>query len=213
MARVADRGAVRRRMLMNDLRAKSCVDGAGDAEALGRQQERHLGVGEGNVFACARDGFTHSPSVLHSGDERLVHSPAGFFGHSERSVDEPPRNILRRRAESRNLVIVNRARPIHREMSDDASLHQVDEQRRDTGFHYMSANHHDDGAPRARRVHDRGDNRAEVGRNQNVGKAREESTERTISARRTGKLLRANLVRPELNRNCPNPGEVGFRNF
>ena len=75
------------------------------------------------------------------GDERGVHLAAGLLGHAERAVAQSGGDVLGGRAEARHLVVVNRRRPVHRDVRDDAASHQLDEQRRDSGLHDVAAEH------------------------------------------------------------------------
>ena len=95
MTRIADRGAICRRMLVDYLGANSRVNGAGTSQLVCGEEQRHLGMCEILFFEQGlRDSFAHPPAVSHSSGERFVHSPAGFVRHSERAVDESTRNIF-----------------------------------------------------------------------------------------------------------------------
>src|SRR6185503_4825790 len=115
-------------------------------QAMRREKNRHLGMSERQPLQRSRDGFTHPPAVLPTLDEGFVHSPARFFGHSERTVDQSASDIFRRSAESRDFIIVNRTGSVHRNVSYHASLHQIDQERSNSGLHDVAAEHHDDAA-------------------------------------------------------------------
>ena len=56
-------------------------------------------------------------------DERVVHLAARLLGHAERAVAQAGGDVFRRRAEARDLVVVNRRRAVHREVRHDAAAH------------------------------------------------------------------------------------------
>ena len=74
-------------------------------------------------------------------DERLVHLAAGLLGHAEGAVAQAGGDVLGRAAEAGDLVVVDRRRPVHREVRDDAAAHQVDEHRREARLHDVAAEH------------------------------------------------------------------------
>jgi hypothetical protein len=65
----------------------------------------------------------------------------------------------------------------------------VHDQRPDTSFHDVSAEHRHDSAPRAGRAADGVDNRAEVTRYKNVGKRAKEISERGVRTGKTRELF------------------------
>ena len=107
VTRVANRGAARGRVLVNDLGAERCVNGAGDAEPLRGEEHRQLGIRQGRIPEGARQRFSHAPFILHPRDESLIHSAARFLRHSERPVDQSAGDILRRCTKARDLIIVD----------------------------------------------------------------------------------------------------------
>jgi len=91
---------------------------------------------------------------------------------------------------------VNRAGAVHREVSDHATLHQVDQERSDTGLDDMSAEHDDDRAIVACGKYDGRDYRAKVCGDENVWKAGEKGSERPIVTRRTREFFGSYFVGP-----------------
>ena len=116
----------------------------------------------------AAEALAHAHAVAHAGDERVVHLASGLVGHAERAVVEAGGDVLRRRAEARDLVVVNRRRAVHRDVRDDAASHEVDEHGREAGLHDVAAEHDDDAAlrvaPRRRWRRRRRGSRARRGR-------------------------------------------------
>ena len=82
-----------------------------DAEAERVEQKRQLGVARDRRRASsARPSDSPMPcDALHSRDERVVHLAARLVGHAERAVAKTGGDVLRRRAEAGDLVVVNRA--------------------------------------------------------------------------------------------------------
>ena len=101
-------------------------------------------------------GCARSRSRVERAAERFAHALAGsscratnasfisrpgLVGHAERAVAQSGGDVLRRRAEARDLVVVNRGRAVHRDVRDDAAAHEIDEQRREAGLHDVPAEH------------------------------------------------------------------------
>jgi hypothetical protein len=212
VTRVADCSTIRRRMLVDDFGAQCCVDGAGNPEPLSRDQEGHLGMNERSFEKRSSNCFSHSPAILHSNNECFVHPATCFFRHSKSAIDEPARDIFGRCPKARDLIIVDCTRPIHREVSDDSPLHEVDQKRCNSSLHDVAAEHHDNRALLPGRRRNGGDDRAKVSRHEYVGKARQKCTEGAITSWRPGELFGPHLVRTKLDRDGTNAGQVGFGN-
>ena len=126
----------------------------GTPSRYAREQDRQLRVARASARASsARPSASPIPApACMPRDERVVHLAAGLVGHAEGAVAQAGGDVLRRRAEARDLVVVNRRRAVHRDVRDDAAAHQIDEQRREPGLHDVAAEHDDDAAlARARR--------------------------------------------------------------
>ena len=110
-------------------------------------------------------------------------------------------DVLRRRAEARDLVVVNGGGAVHRDVRHDAAPHQLDEHGREAGLHDVAAEHDDDaalrGAPRRRSAL----TTARKSRaTRTSGSACEEGAEGTIVAGRLREVARAHLVRAHARR-------------
>ena len=111
VARVADRRAVRGRVLMDDLRAERGVHRDGHAEAKRVEQHRELRIRELRArVERAAERFAHALRVLHPAHEGVVHLAPRLLGHAERSVAQTRGDVFGRGAEARDLVIVDRRR-------------------------------------------------------------------------------------------------------
>ncbi len=72
------------------------------------EQYGQLRVREGwLLLEGAAQCFAHAVAVRIAGGDGLVHPAACLFRHPERSVAQTSRDILRRRAESRHLIVVD----------------------------------------------------------------------------------------------------------
>ncbi len=103
---VADGGAVRRRMLMDDLRADRGVHGDGDVVRGGGEQDESVATRQrGTGGERAGQTLAHPLAVAGRRRRRRIHLRAGFLGHAEGAVGRPPRRPRwcrrRRRARSR----------------------------------------------------------------------------------------------------------------
>jgi hypothetical protein len=94
---------------------------------------------------------------------------------------------------------------------DHSAIHQLDEQRRQPGFHDVSAEHHDDGAlfpgGGCDRVHDA----EEILCHENVGQRFQEGREAAVSSRRGRKFGGRDFVGAPFDWNSADFGEIGFR--
>jgi hypothetical protein len=89
-------------------------------------------------------------------------------------------------------------------MGDDSSLHEIDQERCDSGLNDVTAEHNHDRTLLAGRGGDRSNYRPKISRDQHLGKTRQKGCERPISSRRLGELLGPDFVRPELHGNRAN---------
>ena len=119
----------------------------------------------------------------------------------------------RRRAEPGDLVVVYRGGAVHRQVGDHTPLHELDKERRQTGFDDVSAEHHDYRALLTVRRRYRFDDAAEVARHEHIGKRGEEIRESAFAGRagRGSEFLSGDLVRPPLDWNGAYSGQVCFR--
>src|SRR5215211_7585210 len=62
---------------------------------------------------CATEALAHAEPLAHSVDERLVHLASGLVGHAEGAVLQSRGDVLRRGAEARDLVVVDRGGAVH----------------------------------------------------------------------------------------------------
>src|SRR5436190_22385015 len=115
-----------------------------------REDDRELGMRETafgvGVVKGEAERFTHSALLAHTTDECLVHLPASLVGHAEASVAQTGGDVFGGAAETRDFKVVNRRRTIHRDVSDLATAHEIDEERRQSGLDDVSAEHDDDAA-------------------------------------------------------------------
>ncbi len=213
VARLPDRGAVRGRMLVDDLGTEGGVNAGRNPAAVRAQKYRQLGVRQGEILEGAGYRFSHPPAVSHAGDDGLVHPTAGFLRHAEGAIHQSASDILRGGAEAGDLVVVNRGGAIHREVSDHAALHELDQKRSETGLHDMAAQHGDDSALVPGSVRDGVDDAQEITRDQNVGQSAEECGEAAIGSGRRGEFRGRDLVRPSLDWNGADLGQVSLRHF
>src|SRR3954466_5213655 len=134
MTGVADGSAAGGWMLMDDLGAEGRVYGAGNSQTMRGEEDRQLAVRQSQLRQGTRERLTHAPTVLHAESEGFIHSATGFLGHAEGAVDQSARDVFRSGAEARDLVVVDGGRPVHCQVGDDATVHQLDQERGETRF-------------------------------------------------------------------------------
>src|SRR5688500_13081556 len=157
-------------MLMDYFGADRRVHGERNLQTRRSEKQRYLGVRHvGLVRQRPSEGFSHSPSLLHSTREGLVHATTCLVSHSERSVQKPARYVFGSRSEPGYLVVVYCPRSVCCEMSDDAALHQIDQNRSDTSLHDVAAEHDDNTASESVSVDDRVYDRPKIGGDENIG--------------------------------------------
>jgi hypothetical protein len=198
-------------MLVDYLGADRCVYRAGNSQPLSGEKHGQFTVRQRKIVECACERLAHSPPVFHSSSEGLVHAPAGFLGHAERSVDESAGYVFRRGAEAGDLIVVDRRGAVHREVRYHPAIHQVDEQRRQTGFHDVSAQHHDDRALFPGGGCDRAHDAKKILCHQNVGQRLQEGAEAAVSSRRGREFGGRDFVGAPFDWNGADFGEIGFR--
>jgi hypothetical protein len=99
---------------------------------------------------------------------------------------------------------VNRTGSVHRDVRNDAALHEIDQHRCNAGLYDVAAEHHDDTALEAMRLDHRCCYRLEISGYENVGECTEKCGERRVVAGRRCKFFGANLVGPPLDWNRAN---------
>src|SRR5262249_47004743 len=107
-----------------------------------------------------------------------------------------------------DLVVVDRRRAVHREVSDHAPPHEVDQERRNPSLHDVSTEHRDDAALPARSTGDGVHDRIEVARRQHVWQGSDERFERPVVAWRMREFAGVDFVRTRRDRYGANGGEI-----
>ena len=210
MTGVTDCGPVRRRMLVNDLRAQRSVNGAGNSQPPAGQEHRQFGIRQLSGIESPPKRFTHSPFVVHTEREGGIHTAAGLLRHAEGTIDQTSSDVLGCRAESGDLVVVDRRGAVHRDMGDDPTFHEVDEERRKSGLDDVSAQHDDDCPSRPGRIGYRIDDSQKIPRDKYIGQGREKCSEASIRSRRSCEFARRHFVGTTSDRDSPDFREVGF---
>jgi hypothetical protein len=85
-------------------------------------------------------------------------------------------------------------RSIHAKVRDHTALHEIHQQRADSGFYYVAAEHYDNSLFRFGRRYDRIHDESEIAGDEDVGQGADERVECAVGTRRRRKFLSGHLV-------------------
>jgi hypothetical protein len=183
-SRGAERGAVRRGVLMDDVGTEGGVDRDGDGPLAGGEQDGDL-AGREPRAACqiVDERLAHALARARSFADRGVHLAAGLLHHAERTIRQPGGDVLAGPSVCRELEIVDRGAPVERQMRDDATSDQLADQGSQAHLDDVPTQHRDDAAA-ARGLRQLPREGAEVLRGEDVGERFPEGGEARVVAGR-----------------------------
>src|SRR3989475_3301739 len=184
VARGAERGAIRRGMLVDDVGAECGVHGDGNSPLGGGEQEGDVaGCELGAAREVVGERFAHALAGARAVGDRGVHLAPGLLHHAKRAVCQPGSDVLTRASVCRKLKIVDGGAPVERQVGDDTAADELAEQGSQADLDDVPAEHRDDAAA-ARGLRELPGEGAEVLCGEDVREGIPEGGEARIAARR-----------------------------
>ena len=148
--------------MWDDVRADGDVRRHRHAQFVGFMQQREFAVRRFQFGQHLADRFADAAVFGSPAFDGLIQQPSGFFRHPERAGPERAVHVFRSPAGQRNLEIVDDAGTVCRQGGDEASPHQVNQNRSQSGFDDVAAEAPDDRAAFGFGFDDGGDDGAKV---------------------------------------------------
>src|SRR6059036_757354 len=184
VARGAERGAIRRGMLVDDVCAECGVHGDGNSPLGGGEQEGDVAGRElGAAREIVGERFAHALAGARAVGDRGVHLAPGLLHHAKRAVRQPGGDVLTRASVCRKLEIVDGRASVERQVGDDTAADELAEQGSQADLDDVPAEHRDDAAA-ARGLRELPREGAEVLRGEDVREGIPEGGKARIAARR-----------------------------
>ena len=146
------------------------VDRHRDAQLPARRQQAQAPVGQPALDDHRPDRLPKAPVLLRPVANRPVDHAVRLLRHAEGTVGECGRDVFRRRAHEGQLEIMDDAGAVHGDRGDDLALEHLNEERAQTHFDDMRAEHPQDGLAPLMGGHDGIHHRAQISGGEDVGK-------------------------------------------
>src|SRR5882762_1446123 len=192
----AEGGSVGGAVHVGDIGANGEMDGDGDAESVGSDQDAGACVGDIDygVMEELAGGFTIAEAGAHGDFCDLVQILTGFRGHAECAGAETGFDVFGSVADEGDFEVVDEGGAVHGEGGDEAAAHEIDEQRAEADFDDVAADAPENGFALLAGLVDGGEEIAEVSSGEEVGKGGEEFGERGIGGGGLGKIADADFA-------------------